>query len=76
MLNFTVWVVPFLALFIVTTNPELSIDFAVISRVQVDLIAVIAFFVVLEAFVAELAEADNLLSAGDRHLVEFGWFLA
>ena len=73
MLDFTVWVVPFFAF--VTAHPELSIDLTVVGRVQVDLIAVVALIVGLEALVAELAKADHLLSRGNRHLVELGLLL-
>ena len=65
--------VPFFAF--VTAHPKLSINLTVVGRVQVDLIAVVALVIVLEAFVAELAKADHLLGRGNRHLVELGLLL-
>ena len=61
-----------MAFHVVAAHPELSIDLSVVGRVEVDLIAVIALVVMQETFEAELAEADDLLGRGDRHLVELG----
>lgn len=53
--------IPLLALVIVAAHPQLAIDFTVVRRVQVDLIAIITLVVLDEAFIAEGAEADLLL---------------
>ena len=65
--------IPFLALLIVAAHPEFAVDLAVISRVEIHLIAKVTLFVGLEALEAELAETDNLLGKGNGDLVELGW---
>jgi len=64
-------VIPLLTSFIVTAHPELPVDLAVVRRVQVHLVAVVALVVLLEGLVAVLAEAHDLFSRGNGHFREF-----
>lgn len=65
MLDLTVRMIPLVAN--IAAHPHLAINFAVIGLAKVDLVAVVALFIILVTLVAEIAEADGLVV----HVLEF-----
>ena len=56
----------------VAFHPEFAIDFAVLCLAEVDLVAIVALLVLIEALVAELAEADAFIGRRNDDLGELG----
>ena len=69
-LNFTVWMVPFLTS--VAFDPSFSIDIAIVRCRKVYLEAVVALLVVRVALVTPLTEADPLTSDRKENFLKLG----